>query len=275
MTRSRQTLAHPTAWLVGVGLHSGVMGRVRVLPAESGAGRLFFSSGQEVPALVQNVSDTARCTTLSANGVSVQTVEHILSSLAGLGIDDAFIEQDGPEVPIGDGGAAPFVELLRAAGIVESGPAVEPLIVTQPVCVQGPNGETIVAVPADQFEASVVLHYPRHAYIGTQAALFAAASDDYAEQIAPARTFGFAAELEALKARGLAGGASLENALGLGETDYINPPRFANELARHKVLDLVGDLALLGRPVQGKVLAVRPGHALNVALAQALLALLT
>jgi len=269
--RARATLAAPSAVFSGVGLHSGAGASVRLLPAPLGTGLVFRrrADGQEIPALAANVSGTSRCTRLKLGDFEVQTVEHVLSALSGLGIDDAVIEIDGPEVPAADGSAAPFAALILTAGTQEHEYRVQPLRLTQPVFVSE-NGSTLTALPSDHFSASVVLDYPRHSYLGTQAAIFDGASGDFAVQIAPARTFGFLSEVEALRARGLGLGASFDNALVLGETQFETPLRFSNEPARHKLLDLIGDLALTGRPVCAQILAVKPGHTLNVRLAQML-----
>ena len=269
--RGRQTLAGVSAVLSGAGLHSGVGVSVRLLPAPSGSGLVFRrqSDGQEISALAANVSDTSRCTRLKAGDFEVQTVEHLLSALAGLRIDDAVIEIDGLEVPALDGSAAPFAALVQETNTRAYAEPVQPLRLSQPVFVSE-GGSTLIALPSDRFSATVVLDYPRQTYLGTQAALFDDASGDYAGQVAPARTYGFLSEIEALQAAGLGLGASRDNAVVLGETGYETPLRFPNELARHKLLDLMGDLALAGRPVQAEVFAVKPGHTLNVRLARLL-----
>ena len=268
--RRRQTLARPSAVLSGVGLHSGAGASVRLLPAPVGTGLVFRrqSGGQEIPALAANVSDTSRCTRLKSGDFEVQTVEHVLSALAGLGVDDAMIEIDGPEVPAMDGSAAPFAQAVWDAGLREQSETVAPIMLTQPLFVSE-RGCTVVALPSKQLSLTVVLDYPRHAYLGTQAAIFAGAGD-YAGQIAPARTYGFLSEIEALRAAGLGLGASADNAVVLGETQYETPLRFPNEPARHKLLDLIGDLALAGRPVQAEIIALKPSHMLNVRLARLL-----
>ena len=273
--RACVTLAAPSAVLSGVGLHSGAGASVRLLPAPAGTGLVFrcLPGGQEIPARAANVSETSRCTRLSANGVEVQTVEHVLSALAGLGVDDAIIEIDGPEVPAMDGSAAPFAALIESAGMQAQAEEVCPIVLTEPIVVTE-GGCTIIALPSDRFSASVVLDYPRHPYLGTVAAVFDGGSNDYAAQIAPARTFGFLSEIEALRARGLGLGASYDNAVVLGETQYETPLRFPNELARHKLLDLIGDLALAGRPIFAQIFAVKPGHTLNTRLARRLSELL-
>jgi UDP-3-O-[3-hydroxymyristoyl] N-acetylglucosamine deacetylase len=269
--RRRQTLARPSAVLSGVGLHSGAGASVRLLPAPLGAGLVFrrAGSGQEIQARVSNVSDTSRCTRLKSGGFEVQTVEHVLSALAGLGVDDAVVEMDGgSEVPAMDGSAAPFAAALLDAGLHEQSQSVEAITPTQPMFVSE-RGSTIVVLPSETLSLTVVLDYPRQAYLGAQAAIFDGAGE-YATQIAPARTYGFLSEIDALRAAGLGLGASLDNAVVLGETRYETPLRFSNELARHKLLDLLGDLALAGRPVCADIIAVKPGHTLNVRLAQRL-----
>jgi UDP-3-O-[3-hydroxymyristoyl] N-acetylglucosamine deacetylase len=270
--RLRLTLAKPSNTLRGVGLHSGADAAVRFRPAPAGAGLTFHHilTGQEIAARAANVTDTSRCTRLGRDGWEVQTVEHALSALAGLGVDDAVIETEGGELPAGDGSAAPFVALIQEAGLREQpGATVSPLTLTQPVTVSA-GAAALVALPADQLTLAVVLDYPRHPYLGALAATFDAAGGDYAADIAPARTFGFLSEIEALRALGLGLGASRENAVVLGEDRYETPLRFANELARHKLLDLMGDLALIGRPLLAQVIAVRPSHALNTRLARTL-----
>lgn len=270
--RLRVTLAGSSPALVGVGLHSGADASVCFHPAPAGAGLVFRDrvSGQEIPALAANVRDTSRCTRVGLDGLEVQTVEHALSALAGLGVDDAVIEITAGELPAADGSAAPFVALIQSAGLrTQSGGFSCPLTPAQPVTVSE-GGSTLVALPSDQFRAAVVLDYPRHPYLGTLGAVFDAGNGDYAAEIAPARTFGFLSEIEALRANGLGRGASRDNAVVLGEDRYETPLRFANELARHKLLDLIGDLALVGRPLLAQIIAVRPSHALNTRLASLL-----
>ena len=270
--RLRITLAAPSSVFTGVGLHSGADAVLCLLPAPAGTGLVFRDSatGQEIPARAANVSDTSRCTRLKAGGVEVQTVEHVLSALAGLGVDDALIELIGGEIPAADGSAAPFAALIRAAGLREQTEGiVRPKILTQPVSVSE-GGSAIIALPSDRFQATIVLDYPRYPYLGTIAAIFDAFGGDFVTEIAPARTFGFLSEIEALRAHGLGLGASRENAIVLGEDGYETPLRFSNELARHKLLDLIGDLALIGQPLQAHVIAIKPGHTLNTRLARLL-----
>ena len=272
--RPRRTLASPSALLEGVGLHSGAGASVRVLPAAPGTGRRFRDreSGQEFPATASNAEESARCTVLRDGSVTVQTVEHLLSALAALGVDDCVIETRGGEVPAADGSAAPFVALLQAAGLREQPGAapVEGVVPARPLLVSGENGALLIALPASHFQATLVLDYPDHPWIGTQAVAFDAGADDYARSVAPARTFGFIHELDWLQAHGLALGASRDNAVALGADGYETPLRFSDELARHKLLDLIGDLSLIGGPLRAQVIAVKPSHALNVRLARLL-----
>ncbi len=270
--RPRRTLTAPTPPMVDVGLHSGADVSVRVLPAPSGTGRVFrdAASGQEIPARAENGEESLRCTVLRAGGAAVQTVEHLLSALAALGVDDAVIEVRGGELPAADGSAAPFAAWLRGAGLrdQEGGVPVSGLTLDGPLLVSGDGGITLAALPAPHFRATVLLDYPQP-WIGTQAVRFDAAADDY-DAVAPARTFGFVRELDWLHARGLALGASRDNAVALGEDGYETPLRFPDELARHKMLDLIGDLSLVGVPLCAEVIAVRPSHAFNVRLARLL-----
>lgn len=273
MSCLRRTLTSESETMPGVGLHSGDTVSLRLCPAPPGAGLVFVDrrSGQEIPACPQNVVDTSRCTILGQGAVRVQTVEHVLAALAGLGVDDARVETQGGEMPAADGSALPFVRLAQAAGICGHGKGeTQPLAVTSPVCVHGKDGASLVLLPSETFRVSVVLDYPGYAYLGTSAATFGGGPDEFEAQIAPARTYGFLTELVWLRAHGLALGASVDNAVALGETGYETILRFPNEPAKHKLLDIVGDLALVGRPIQAHVLAFKPGHALNVEMARLL-----
>ena len=269
--RPRRTLASPTVPMPGTGLHSGSDVSVRVLPAPVGTGRVLrdMATGQEIAARAENGQESQRCTVLQAGGITVQTVEHLLSALAALGVDDAMIEVQGGEFPAADGSAAPFVSWLRGAGLrdQEGTPAVSGLECAGPLLVSE-GGITLAALPAPHFRATVLLDYPQP-WIGTQAVTFDAAVDDY-ENIAPARTFGFVRDLNGLRAHGLALGASRDNAVVLGDDGYETLLRFPDELARHKMLDLIGDLSLVGVPLCAQIIAVRPSHALNVRLARRL-----
>ena len=229
-----------------------------------------LASGQEIAAVAENVKETSRCTWLKTGEASVQTVEHLLSALSALEVCDAIIESSGGEVPAADGSSAPFVRLLLEAGLCEQPGTSQVLTLAKPIFVTADDGSAIAALPSDSLRVTVTLHYPQYAWIGTQAAHYDSSTDNYLTEIAPARTFGFLREIDWLRAHGLGLGASYENALVLREEGYDGSLRFANELARHKVLDVIGDLSLIGRPLAAHVLAFRPSHTLNVRLAQLL-----
>jgi UDP-3-O-[3-hydroxymyristoyl] N-acetylglucosamine deacetylase len=257
----------------GIGLHSGKAVRLELKPAPAGHGRRFLRTdvGVEIPARLENLARLDHATTLSRHGVSVDTVEHLLSALYALGVDDALIEVDGPEVPVMDGSAAPFVILIHEAGVRPLKAVRQYLKVLQPVeVVRG--GKSARISPADHLQISYTIGFD-HPLLRHQAASFRIAADSFAEEVAPARTFGFLREVETLRKQGLALGGSLENAVVVGETGVLNQKlRFDNEFVRHKVLDALGDLALLEHPVVGHLEAVKAGHALHAALAQKLLA---
>jgi UDP-3-O-[3-hydroxymyristoyl] N-acetylglucosamine deacetylase len=262
--RSLGGVAHRT----GVGIHTGADASVRLHPAPFGTGILFRSGGQEIPAHVSRVVDTSRCTVLGGDGVNVSTVEHLLSAFAGLGVTDAVVEIEGPELPIGDGSASLWVEAIHETGTVE-GDSVAPQPLTEPVIVTGKGGAFIAAYPAAALTLTVAISF-EHPLVGTQVARFAPTSDgDYASEVAPARTFGFIEEVEALRAAGLAQGGSFDNAVVVYPDHYSVPLRFDNELARHKLLDLMGDLMLSGTAglPNADIIAVKPSHRLNAAFA--------
>jgi UDP-3-O-acyl-N-acetylglucosamine deacetylase len=244
-----------------------------VLPAPSNAGIVFREavSGQEIAGVCENVHNTVRCTAISAGGHEYQTVEHLLSALAGTGVTDAVIEFEGPEVPAVDGSSAPFVTVIREAGLVDLGDAISPITVAEPLVVTDGGGGSITVVPSDRLWATVVLDYPQKPGMLPVAASYYGIG--YDTLIAPARTYGFVSELRWLAENGLAKGASKENAFALnddGTPDPETPLRFPNEPARHKLLDLLGDLALAGRPIRAGMIALRPSHTLNAVLASKL-----
>jgi UDP-3-O-[3-hydroxymyristoyl] N-acetylglucosamine deacetylase len=223
--------------------------------------------GRSFPAVAASVASTQRCTVLqSADGrARVSTVEHVLSALHGLQVDNALIGVDGPEIPILDGSALPWVEALLAAGIAPLAEPVEFLTLRETVALR--DGDSwLVAEPADQFRVTCVIDFD-HPLIGTQAETFVGDPHTFAREIAPARTFGFLAEVEALRAAGLALGGSLDNALIIHDDHFSSPFRVPNELLRHKLLDLWGDLALAGGRLRAHVTAVKPGHRINAAFA--------
>lgn len=255
----------------GVGLHTGLTTVVRVLPADPGQGRYFvrvdLASVPVIPARVESVRQTLLSTELAQEEAQVRTVEHLLAALAALGVDNARIELDGPEVPLLDGSAQPWVEAISQAGLVAQ-PAERVIRqVSQPLWVQQEDA-FVVALPAPETRFSYGVNYDLPA-IGHQ--WYSCQLAEFALEIAPARTFGFADQIEQLRNRGLIKGGSLRNALVCSPQGWLNPPlRFANEPVRHKLLDLIGDLSLLGTLPQAHVLAYKASHTLHTQLAQQL-----
>ncbi|HXG04239.1 MAG TPA: UDP-3-O-acyl-N-acetylglucosamine deacetylase [Candidatus Binatia bacterium] len=265
----QRTIRRPVS-LEGVGLHSGKPTRITLRPAPPNRGIVFRVAGLEesIPASPESVVDSHYATTVGRDGTRVQTVEHLLAAAAGLGIDNLVVEVEGPEIPAADGSAKPFVALLTAAGRVEQSAARRPIAVPYPIRV-GTGARWIQIVPADTFRVSYTLDND-HPAIGTQALTCAPTERMFVEEFAPARTYGFLKDLGVMRKKGLARGASLENAIGIGKRGVLNGLRYRDEFVRHKILDLIGDLALLGRPLAGHVIARNAGHALNLELVLAL-----
>ena len=257
----------------GIGLHSGKPVRLslRPAPAEHGIRFLRTDVGVEIPATLEYLARQDHATTLSRDGVSIGTVEHLLSALLGLGMDDVLVEVDGPEIPVLDGSAAPFVILLHEAGLKPLAVSRQYLKVLKTVeVVRG--GKRARLSPADHFSVSYTIGFDHH-LLRHQALSLRVSPRTYCEGIAPARTFGFLRDVETLRRSGLALGGSLENAVVIGESGVLNNKlRFEDEFVRHKILDAIGDLALLGAPLIGRFEAQKAGHALHAAVAQKLLA---
>jgi UDP-3-O-[3-hydroxymyristoyl] N-acetylglucosamine deacetylase len=268
----RRTLRREVA-CTGIGLHSGRPVRLRLVPAPAEHGIRFVRTdvGVEIPATLAHIGGQDHATTLLQDGVSIGTVEHLLAALVGLGVDDARVEVDGPEVPVLDGSAAPFVILLHEAGLRPLAVPRQYIKVLEPVeVVHGAKCARLC--PADRFEVHYSIGFD-HPLLRHQSLALRVTPRSFTEQIAPARTFGFLREVEMLRKGGLALGGSLENAVVIGETGVLNNKlRFEDEFVRHKILDAVGDLALLSRPLLGRLEATKAGHALHAAVAQKLLA---
>lgn len=263
--------------LVGVGLHSGATTQVRVLPANRGEGRYFvrvdLPDAPIIPARVESVRQTTLSTELGTEAGGVRTVEHLLAALAGSGIDDARIEIDGIEVPLLDGSAKEWTQAIARSGLVASGTSLSSsFTLSSPIWIR--DGDAFVAaLPASEIRFTYGIDFPYRA-IGNQWHSWNPKSEKFVEAIAPARTFGFADQIEQLQKAGLIKGGSLENALVCDDREWLNPPlRFANEPVRHKLLDLVGDLSLLGKFPVAHFLAYKASHKLHVELAKALSAL--
>ena len=256
----------------GVGLHSGVETHVSILPAQSGEGRYFvrvdLPKNPIIRAEVASVNQTTLSTELGQGKAAIRTVEHLLSTLIAIGVKDARIEIDGPEVPLLDGSAQEWLKAMVRGGISPSSlSAGSPLL--EPIWIR--NGDAFVAaVPASETRFTYGIDFPYPA-IGNQWHSWNPSMESFEEAIAPARTFGFADQIERLQKIGLIQGGSLENALVCDHEKWLNPPlRFENEPARHKLLDLIGDLSLLGTIPQGHFLAYKASHKLHVQLAMAI-----
>jgi UDP-3-O-[3-hydroxymyristoyl] N-acetylglucosamine deacetylase len=272
--KAQRTIARPAA-CSGSGLHTGAAVRLRLLPAPEGAGIAFVREcgGRrvEIPARPECVASTTRATTLERGGVSVATVEHLLAACFGLGVDNLRAEVEGPELPAFDGSAAPFVELLLGAGLREQASPRRVLGLARALEVR--EGERwIRAEPSSDFSVDYTIDYA-HPAVGRQRLVIDGDDPErFARELAPARTFGFLAELPGLLAADLARGGSLASAIVFDGERVLNPEglRFPDELVRHKVLDLLGDLALLGARPCARVRAERAGHGLHRALVAAL-----
>lgn len=253
----------------GVGLHSGVSVRIRIVPAPAATGIVFRRTDLdnfEIPASWQYVQRVSYATSLMRQGVLISTTEHMLSVFYSMGIDNAYVEIDNLEVPILDGSGQPFVELLGEAGIRMTRRRRRYLRIRRTVTLEAP-GKRVSIVPADRFELSCRVFF-EHSLVQGQTLDMEVTPENYAREIAPARTFGFEHELDQMRNMGLIRGATIESAVCFTPDGVLNPDglRFPDEPCRHKALDLLGDLALLGRPLLGRVIAERAGHAMHVAM---------
>src|SRR5512144_566035 len=257
----------------GIGLHSGNKVTLSLRPAPAEYGMRFQRTdldGLEIPATVTNLGGISYATGLARETGSVETVEHLLAALSTLGIDNVRIELDYPEVPIMDGSAAPFVYLVHEAGVKRLPAARRYLKVVRPISLS--QGDKHIALyPSDHFKVTYSISFD-HPLLRHQSRTIRVSEETFVEEIAPARTFGFLKEIEMLRQRGLALGGSLDNAIVLGETGVLNNAlRFDDEFVRHKILDVIGDLSLVGFPVIGHLVAHRGGHALHTAFAARIL----
>ncbi len=269
--RNRRSI-ESAATLRGMGLHTGRETGLTFRPAVAGSGisfrRVDMPQQPEIPAHVRSVCTTDRRTALGAGEATVETVEHLLGAVAGLEIDDLWVDIDGPEVPILDGSADPFVSALKSAGIVEVEGEVPTLSVSETVTVQDGDAHYVARPGPRSVTVSVEWDHP---LIGAQKGSFPVSPGVFVTELARARTFGFASEIEALRARGLIKGGHVGCAVVLSDTEVVNGElRWADEFVRHKVLDLLGDLVLAGGRLDCTVVASRPSHRGNIAFARAL-----
>ena len=267
------TLAGPVE-ASGIGLHTAVPVNVRMMPAPPETGYVFKRTdlgGFEIPATVESVAHCSYATTLMRTGVMLSTVEHLLAALRGCGIDNAYIEVDNLEVPIMDGSSEAFAEMIESVGVVEQPLARRALLVREKVSAVSGN-RSITIETADNYEIDCTIDFA-HPLIGVQHRTLTLENGSFARDIASARTFGFIEEVEALRRANLIRGGSLDNAIVLTKHGMLNETglRFTDEFVRHKILDIVGDLALLGMTILGRVRAERSGHLLHASLMSSLL----
>jgi UDP-3-O-[3-hydroxymyristoyl] N-acetylglucosamine deacetylase len=268
----QRTLRRPVS-CTGIGLHSGNKVTLSLKPSPADSGIRFQRSdlgGLEIPAIVTHLGGIQYQTGLTREAVSVETVEHLLAALTALGIDNAIVELNSPEVPIMDGSAAPFVYLVHEAGVKRLQAPRRYLKVLRPISLT--HGDKRIALyPSDHFKVTYSISFD-HPLLRHQSRTMRITEESFVEDIAPARTFGFLKEVEMLRQRGLALGGSLDNAIVLGDTGVLNNAlRFEDEFVRHKILDVIGDLSLVGHPVVGHLVAHRGGHALHTAFAARIL----
>ncbi len=263
--RLQRTIKKETSFR-GIGLHTGKHAAVKLKPAPRDTGIIFYriDKGAIIKANISSVIDTAFATTIGFEGVKIRTVEHLLAAAAGLGIDNMLIEVDGPEIPILDGSSADLVAIILDAGIAKQGKKISFIKITKPVIYED-NHSRIVALPYDGMRISYYISFNHH-LLGHQELTMDITEENFVKEIAPARTFGFLRDVEMLQANGLAKGGSLDNAVVVGDDGILNASglRYNDEFVRHKIMDTVGDLSLIGFPIQGHVMLEKAGHTANV-----------
>ncbi len=265
MIRYQRTIKNSTS-CEGIGLHSGKTVQMTLKPAPTGTGVVFIRTdlaNAEIRALASNTSVTSYATALNSNNVSVRTVEHLLAAFSGLNIDNVYVEINAEEVPIMDGSARPFVKLIADAGIMTQEMYQPALKVIKPIIVREGNKQLSIA-PAETTSISYFIDF-NHPMLKEQSLQYQPTEEMFLREISEARTFGFMSDVKTLQANGLARGASMENAVALGEDSVLNKDglRYRDEFVRHKILDLLGDLSLVGMPVIGHIVAHKSGHGLN------------
>jgi UDP-3-O-[3-hydroxymyristoyl] N-acetylglucosamine deacetylase len=263
------------ASISGIGLFTGEKASATLLGAPAGAGIVFrrvdLPGSPEIPARLESVRDTLRSTRLATASASLAMVEHLLSALSASEIDNCRIDVEGPEVPACDGSARPFFELIEQAGTLQQEAPKNILRIERPVHFSDREAH-LVALPSDDLKISYTLHYPQSQLLGSQFYSFSVSREGYKAEIASCRTFSLYEEIAPLIERGFIKGGGLDNALVIKENRILNPEgaRFPDEMVRHKILDLLGDLSLIGRPLKAHIIAIRSGHASNIAFAKLL-----
>ena len=271
---SLQTTLKNNISISGIGLHTGVEVNLTLKSAPENTGYIFVRTDLddfEIPASVEFISHCSYATTLLRKGVVLSTCEHLLSALRGYGVDNCFIELDNIEIPIMDGSSENFIELIEKAGVVEQNSPRHYLKILEKV--EFKNGDRKMSIePSETCEIECLIDFP-HPFINRQTFHFELKNGSFGKEIASARTFGFTNEIEMLRKANLAQGGSLDNAIVLTPDGMLNetPLRFADEFVRHKILDIIGDIALLGMPVLGKIKAEKSGHAIHASLMSKLL----
>ncbi|BBO85162.1 UDP-3-O-acyl-N-acetylglucosamine deacetylase [Desulfosarcina ovata subsp. sediminis] len=267
MVNHQHTLAKPVT-STGIGVHSGNIVNLTLLPAPANHGIRFVRTDLPgrpgVTAHFNNVVDTSLATVIGAEGCIVSTVEHLMAGFSGMSIDNAIVEVDAYELPIMDGSAGPFTELIQSAGILRQEEGSKCYFKVNTPITLAENGKSVTVYPADQFRITCTIVY-NHPLIGTQTCDFVVTPEIFRKEICTARTFGFLHEVEMMKRYGLGRGGSLENALVIDTDRVLNEGglRFADEFVRHKALDLIGDFSLIGMPIMGHVVTHCSGHAFN------------
>ena len=270
-----QTL-HSDISISGKGLFTGEKTSIRLCPAEAGTGILFqrvdLPQKPVIEANVQNVTEAYRCTCLHHGETSILTVEHILSALSAFQIDNLLIEVAGPEIPVGDGSAKIFVEALEKAKIQKQSSKKKVYTLDHPVSLRQ-ESTVLFAIPSDDYEISYTLHYPHSKFLRSQYYSFLVDKTNYVQEIAPCRTFSLYEDIAPMLEKGLLKEASLENGVVIKNDEVLNPEgiRFPDEMVRHKILDLMGDISLIGKSFRAHIIAIRSGHATNVAFGKKLL----
>ena len=254
--------------LEGIGLHSGKPVRVTLSPAPADSGIVFRAGDERIPAAPESVFDSNYATTLGRGRERIQTIEHLLAAAGGLGVENLDVRVEGGEIPAMDGSAKPFVALIQSAGRAQLNARRRPITIPYQIRV-GTEGRWLMIVPSDRLRISYTLDH-EHPAIGTQAVSWVATERSFVEDFAPARTYGFLKDLGPIRRRGLAQGVSLDNTIGIGNGGVLNGLRYRDEFVRHKVLDLIGDMSLLCRPLLGHVIGRNAGHALNYELVVAI-----